>query len=271
MSREPIRKSVRFEVFKRDSFACQYCGEKAPDVVLEVDHITPVSDGGTNEILNLVTACRACNLGKSNKKLCDSASLDKSRAQAEDLQERRNQLEMIAQWHLSLLDVESEGVLHLERLWFSSVMQHDASLTDEAKDELRKLVRRFGYEQVCRAVTSAASRFLRKAGASDSEARSAAFWSIGKICATDRAEAKDPGVSRLFYIRGILRNRCQLINDGTCIALLKEARAAGVSVDWMEELAKVSNSWTQFRAPVEEELDAIYSSIDEEATDGTHP
>jgi hypothetical protein len=269
MSREPIRKSVRFEVFKRDSFVCQYCGEKAPDVVLEVDHITPVSDGGTNEILNLVTACRACNSGKSNKKLCDSASLDKSRAQAEDLQERRNQLEMIAQWHLSLLDVEAEGVLHLERLWFSSVMQQDTSLTDEARDELRKLVRRFGYEQVCRAVVSAASRFLRKADACDSQARSAAFWSIAKICATDRAEAKDPGVSKLFYIRGILRNRCQFINDGTCIALLKEARAAGVSVDWMEELAKVVNSWTQFRNPVEEELDAIYSSTDEEATDGS--
>ena len=40
--RKNLSKSVRFEVFKRDSFKCQYCGKSAPDVVLEVDHIIPV-------------------------------------------------------------------------------------------------------------------------------------------------------------------------------------------------------------------------------------
>lgn len=34
-----ISKRVRFDVFKRDSFKCQYCGKSAPDVILEVDHI----------------------------------------------------------------------------------------------------------------------------------------------------------------------------------------------------------------------------------------
>ncbi len=62
--RKAIPKSVRFEVFKRDNFTCQYCGRKAPDVVLEVDHINPVANGGENDILNLVTSCRDCNSGK---------------------------------------------------------------------------------------------------------------------------------------------------------------------------------------------------------------
>ena len=43
--RVPISKALRFEVFKRDSFTCQYCGRSAPEVVLEVDHIVPVSKG----------------------------------------------------------------------------------------------------------------------------------------------------------------------------------------------------------------------------------
>lgn len=47
--RVPISKALRFEVFKRDSFTCQYCGRSAPEVVLEVDHIVPVSKGGTND------------------------------------------------------------------------------------------------------------------------------------------------------------------------------------------------------------------------------
>lgn len=32
MKRKAISKRVRFEVFKRDSFKCQYCGKCAPDV-----------------------------------------------------------------------------------------------------------------------------------------------------------------------------------------------------------------------------------------------
>ena len=67
--RKGISKSTRFEVFKRDSFTCQYCGKSAPDVVLEVDHINPVSKGGDNDISNLITACFDCNRGKKDKKL----------------------------------------------------------------------------------------------------------------------------------------------------------------------------------------------------------
>lgn len=67
--RKPISKSLRFNVFKRDSFQCVYCGNRPPSVLLEVDHIIPVSKGGLNQIENLVTSCFNCNRGKSNKEL----------------------------------------------------------------------------------------------------------------------------------------------------------------------------------------------------------
>ncbi len=66
-----ISKRVRFEVFKRDGFCCQYCGAHPPAVVLEVDHITPVVEGGENDMDNLVTACFACNRGKAANLLTD--------------------------------------------------------------------------------------------------------------------------------------------------------------------------------------------------------
>lgn len=66
MSRRPIKLNVRYKVFERDGFACRYCGQKAPNVVLHVDHIHPVSRGGTDHIDNLCTACSACNSGKSS-------------------------------------------------------------------------------------------------------------------------------------------------------------------------------------------------------------
>lgn len=66
LERVPISKRLRFEVFKRDSFECCYCGATPPGVLLECDHIEPVSAGGPTEIDNLVTACQACNRGKYN-------------------------------------------------------------------------------------------------------------------------------------------------------------------------------------------------------------
>lgn len=68
-TRKNLSKRTRFEVFKRDAFTCQYCGAKAPDVMLHVDHIQPVSKGGHNGVLNLATACLDCNFGKSDKPL----------------------------------------------------------------------------------------------------------------------------------------------------------------------------------------------------------
>ena len=62
--RTAIPKRVRMEVFKRDGFTCQYCGATPPSVVLEIDHVLPIAKGGTNEEMNLVTACEPCNSGK---------------------------------------------------------------------------------------------------------------------------------------------------------------------------------------------------------------
>jgi hypothetical protein len=66
-----LSKGKRFDVFKRDGFTCQYCGQRPPDVVLEVDHIHPISKGGTDDDLNLITACYNCNRGKRAKVLSD--------------------------------------------------------------------------------------------------------------------------------------------------------------------------------------------------------
>ena len=72
-ARKGISKKIRFEVFKRDSFKCQYCGCSAPDVVLEVDHINPVSKGGANNILNYVTSCYDSKRRKSIKLMSNTS------------------------------------------------------------------------------------------------------------------------------------------------------------------------------------------------------
>ena len=69
--RKAISKSKRFEILQRDRFRCQYCGASANETTLEVDHIVPVSKGGSDDDSNLITACWECNSGKSATELDD--------------------------------------------------------------------------------------------------------------------------------------------------------------------------------------------------------
>lgn len=69
VKRQAISPRLRFDVLMRDGFTCRYCGQRPPEVVLEVDHIVPVSAGGATELNNLQAACRTCNSGKSDRVL----------------------------------------------------------------------------------------------------------------------------------------------------------------------------------------------------------
>lgn len=64
-NRKSISPRVRFEVLRRNKFCCSYCGKAAVDGYrLVIDHIKPVSKGGTNDIDNLTASCDDCNSGK---------------------------------------------------------------------------------------------------------------------------------------------------------------------------------------------------------------
>lgn len=68
--RSLITNKVREEIKKRDCFCCKKCGisiEKEPHLLLEIDHIIPLSKGGTSELMNLQTLCWRCNRTKGNK------------------------------------------------------------------------------------------------------------------------------------------------------------------------------------------------------------
>jgi hypothetical protein len=88
--RKGLSKKTRFEVFKRDSFTCQYCGAHPPAAILEVDHIVAVAEGGDNDDTNLVTACFNCNRGKSARSL--SAVPQSLADKAAEIAEREEQL-----------------------------------------------------------------------------------------------------------------------------------------------------------------------------------
>lgn len=61
---------VRFSkrnIFVRDGFTCQYCGERLPGSKLTIDHVVPRAQGGQSRWENVVTACEPCNHRKGDR------------------------------------------------------------------------------------------------------------------------------------------------------------------------------------------------------------
>ena len=56
---------LRSKIFARDNGVCAYCGCQPEN--LELDHILPISKGGTHDESNLATACVPCNRSKNDR------------------------------------------------------------------------------------------------------------------------------------------------------------------------------------------------------------
>lgn len=64
MSKHRLPERIRRAVLKRDGHTCFYCGASGDTVLMTVDHIIPVSAGGTDDDGNLVACCSPCNTQK---------------------------------------------------------------------------------------------------------------------------------------------------------------------------------------------------------------
>jgi len=89
-----VSKTTRFEVFKRDNFTCQYCGREAPEAVLEIDHIIPIKEDGTDDLYNLTTSCFDCNRGKKDKLLRNRIARRDLKKDIVDLETQRDQIKL---------------------------------------------------------------------------------------------------------------------------------------------------------------------------------
>jgi 5-methylcytosine-specific restriction endonuclease McrA len=60
-------KFSRMNVYRRDEFTCQYCGDRPGVSLLTFDHVVPRAQGGKTEWTNIVTACVECNAAKADR------------------------------------------------------------------------------------------------------------------------------------------------------------------------------------------------------------
>lgn len=173
--RKGIGKKTRFEVFKRDKFTCQYCGRMAPDVILEVDHIKPVAEGGTNKMINLITSCRDCNRGKGKVKLSDDAEIKKQQKQLVELAEKREQLQMMMEWKIELADLESQEVDYISEYLDKRTTY---SLNEYGRIDAYKLLKQFSFAEIIDAIDITMAQYYK----GDSKSWNYAWSKVGGIC-----------------------------------------------------------------------------------------
>ena len=240
--RATISKRLRFEVFKRDSFKCQYCGSSAPDAILHIDHVHPVSKGGDNDITNLVTACASCNNGKSDKLLSDKHATEMQMKQLQELSERREQLEMLMQWRAEIVDIEDK---YLD-FFIDEVNKKifPASVNDNGLASARKWLKKFSIDELINALDISSDK---------GDDPGVIFENIPKIAAMKRMPDHE---QRLRYCRGILKNRLSYVNMNAALQLLSQAYAADGDVDHLQDICKTVKNWTQFKS----EIDAIINN-----------
>lgn len=243
--RKAMGDKLRFEVFKRDQFKCQYCGKAAPEVVLHVDHINPVSKGGDNDILNLVTSCVDCNSGKSNRLLTDNTIIEKQRKMLEELDERRKQLRMMLDWREELKGFDDEVVQSVAQYIEEKI--YPAKVNEIGMKEISTWLKRFELSELLQAIDDL-KIINTKDGGVDS---SAMFNNIPKVANFNR---KGEAEKSACYIRGILKNRISYVDYQKSLAWLTTAIEQGFDVEELKDLAKEVKNWTQFREAMEEIL-----------------
>lgn len=183
--RKPLSKSLRYEILKRDSFTCQYCGHMAPEVILEVDHIIPVAEGGEDEVFNLITSCRDCNRGKGARQLDDNTALNKQKQLLKDSNEMREQIELMIQWKQELKEAFDKQVDALSEHW-SELTNDEYYLKESGISSLKTLLRRFSFQEVYDAMDIAIDKYFFN-GRRDIEF---AWQKVGGICYNRRNKKK---------------------------------------------------------------------------------
>lgn len=227
--REPLSKRIRFEVFKRDNFTCQYCGAKAPEVILEVDHIKPVKEGGINEIMNLITSCFDCNHGKSSKTLSDNSIIEKQRKQIEELNIKRQQLEMMLEWKEGLKNINEIEVDNIFQFINSHTDKY--SLIDNCKLEIRQWVKKYSYESITNAIEISFEKYFDNTDGS-------LTFTFNKIGAILHVKSMPEHKQKIAYIKGICKNMFDDYNVKQASIELLDNYNRGYSLDSIQEELK---------------------------------
>lgn len=151
MKRKALSKRTRFEVFKRDNFTCKYCGKGiTQNAILQVDHIIPVSKGGDDSLLNLITSCIDCNLGKSNKDLNNITVMTDIKNINDQFKQYKEQVKQYFEYINEKNDTNEKLI---------DLIHEKISYRDRDKHSINYFIKKLPYDEILDATDIALSKF----------------------------------------------------------------------------------------------------------------
>lgn len=248
--RKAISKKLRFEVFKRDGFKCQYCGKSAPDVILHVDHIDPVANGGSADILNLITSCEACNLGKGARTLDDNSALSKQKKQLAELNEKREQLEMMLKWRKDMSDLTGVQIDEVEKLFTHLTGK---GLSDYGRGLVKQWLKKYPLAEILESLEISAHQYLvATTDGFSQESVNKAFEYIPRICSVRKSTQDKPYLPDLFKLKWLVKKELYNAKEWEIMKVLEDAHLAGFSISDLRCIINASRSWANFKDALNE-------------------
>ena len=253
--RNAISKKQRFEILKRDSFTCQYCGEKAPEVILHVDHIKPVFKDGDNNFLNLITSCKDCNFGKGKRELSDKSVLTKQLNQLEELNEKQQQLEMMVKWRKELLKLTNKEMDVLRDHWKSLT---GYGFNKNGERSMNPLIKKYGVQSIIESMDIANDKYIRYDGSGDATDKSWEY-AFGKIrgitYVRSLPEEKQKRYKKIGYLRTAIVGHFDYYDKLQMYNITKELLESTCDIDNVSSGMGIYTNWDNWVRNVKETIE----------------
>jgi len=223
--RKPLSAKKRFDILERDNFTCQTCGAKqSDDVLLEVDHIKPVSKGGTNDLDNLVTLCYKCNRGKGARILGEKQAVKLEESRVDEMHKKMQQRQAYIKYkeklrnadeqhHQKIIEIVNEIVNH--HFNKHEIISSKYALNPSQRSEFYKYQKKHGVEKLIDSIYENEHLLVPKIVEKDAQLREQIMQSNFRLFYTEvfkqldiKKDIDKPTVtSCINYLSGILNNR----------------------------------------------------------------
>ena len=167
-----------------------------------------------------------------------------------DLEERRQQLDMLVRWRDELQNLHADTV---QAIAARITQRGGLGLSDTGLADVKKWLKKYELSIILRAVDEAFDNYLvytDNRGGITIRSWETAFEKIPRIARVMTQEKTKPYLSRLFYIQGIIRRRVADTRY-TCIDYLEQTHVNGMGLDELELRAKRMQSLEDFQSSID--------------------
>jgi len=157
---------------------------------------------------------------------------------------------------VGLNEIDDMVLEELANLWNTLTPKYE--LNEKGKARLKAWIRKFEVAEVVDAMKESSSFYIKFSLDDEGELSCSpeswnnAFNKIPGIIVTKRREKDDPNIKQIYYIRGILNNRINYVNDKGYFIIVSEAMRKGVPIENIKEVALECKNWTDFTNMVSE-------------------